>query len=442
MEDNGLLERIALFFFLRLFRRFDFGNVGENQGALIFFTYDMEAAGFPKEGEKTLVYIDEADLVPPLVVDEEFFPLFGRHAHPRIEDVDFVVLGVLYEAHLYFSSLRPLEDAVDDRVFYEGLQQQRWYLYGIQLIFWKIVGNFQAVPEAGPFQFRIAFNDVKFFGQGNELGRVIEAVPEIIGQVLDKLPRRIGVTPDVVADGIQGVIEEVGVDLGLEGSDFCLRQQVLLFLHLVVFVDGFHDVADTVEELDAHFCEGIPFALGGDDVAHRFMVVGYREGHEVGHVGQLFLQLQYGNFRFPLVFVRLISVIGMDIEMVLVGNGGPCEVWQGGSNQFRNAGDVRIVESVMEGAEEAGHRIEGGAGGLGLFGVPLVDEEFNDHVEQAHCNGIGDDDGKGQAEISLRVLKGFRKGKERIEQPEQELQHQGIHEGPQPELVMVAFEAL
>lgn len=48
------------------------------------------------------MHIDEADLVPPLVVNEELLPLSGGHANPRIKDVDFIVLRVLDEAHFDF----------------------------------------------------------------------------------------------------------------------------------------------------------------------------------------------------------------------------------------------------------------------------------------------------------------------------------------------------
>ena len=341
------------------------------------------------------MHIDEADLVPPLVVDEELLPLSGGHADSCIKDVDFVVFGVLDEAHFDFPAFRPFEDAMDHGVFHEGLQKQRRYLDGVKLVFREIVGDFQTVTKAGPFQLRIAFDDMKFFGQGNELGRVIQAVTEVVRQVLDELSRRIGVTSDVVADGIQCVVEEMGVDLGLEGADFRFRQKIFLFLHFVVFIDGFHYVADAVEKFDAHLCESIAFTLGGNDVAHGVVVVRHGQCHEMGHVGQFLLQFQYGDFRVPLVPVGIIPVIGMDIQVIFVGNGGPCQVWKGGCYKFRNAGDVCIVESIVEGGKEGGHRIERGTGGLGLFRIPLVDKEFDDHVEQAHGDGIGYDNRKG-----------------------------------------------
>lgn len=350
------------------------------------------------------MHIDEADLVPPLVVNEELLPLSGGHANPRIKDVDFIVLRVLDEAHFDFSAFRPLEDAMNHGVFHEGLQQQRRYLNGIQFILWEIIGDFQAVTKASPLQLRIAFNDVKLLGQGNELGWVIQAVAEVVRQVLDEFSRRIGITSDVVADGIQRVVEEMGVDLGLEGADFRFRQQVFLFLHLVVFINGFHHVADAVEKFDTHLCESIALALGGNDVAHGIVVVHHGQCHEVGHVGQFLLQLRYGDFCVPLVPVGIIPVIGMDIQMIFVGNGGPGQVWQGGCYKFRNAGDVRVVKSIVESGKEGCHRIECGTGGLGLFRIPLVDEEFNDHVEQAHGDGIGYDNRQGQAEEAIGIV--------------------------------------
>lgn len=69
-----------------------------------------------------------------------------------------------------------------------------------------------------------------------------------------------------------------------------------------------------------------------------------------------------------------------------------------------------------------------------------MDEKFDDHVEQADSNGIGDDDRQGKSEEIFRMTDGFREGEESKEEPKEKFQNKGIHEGPHPQLMMMLFQ--
>ena len=47
----------------------------------------------------------------------------------------------------------------------------------------QVVFDLETVAEAGSFEFRVALDDGKLFRKGDELGRVVEAVAEVVGQV-------------------------------------------------------------------------------------------------------------------------------------------------------------------------------------------------------------------------------------------------------------------
>ncbi len=162
----------------------------------------MKAAGAAEEGDEPLVYIDEPDLVTALMVDEELLPLLRRYADARIQHVNLEILRVLDEPHLDFPALRPFENAVNHCIFHQGLQEQRRHLDGVQLILREIVGNLQPVAEPRPLQLRVAFDHMKLLGQGDKPGWIIQAVAEIVGQILDELPCRVRVAPHIVADCI------------------------------------------------------------------------------------------------------------------------------------------------------------------------------------------------------------------------------------------------
>jgi len=191
-------------------------------------------------------------------------------------------------------------------------------------------------------------------------------------------------------------------------------------------------MADAVEEFDTHLRKRIPLALGGDNPAHRLILVSDRQSHQVGHIRQRLLQLQNSDFRIPLGHIRFRLVIGAGVELLLITNGSPDETGQGRNHELRDFGNIGIVEPVMKCGKERRHRIERILRSLCLLRIPLVDKELDDHVEKRNSNGIRHDDRQGQGKEILRMAGGSRESKERIEQPEKKLQDEGIQKSPHP----------
>lgn len=231
------------------------------------------------------------------------------------------------------------------------------------------------------------------------------------------------------------------IDLCLKSPDFRFGEKIFFFFHFVVFVDGFQDMADTVEKFDAQFGECFSLTLGGHDVTYGFMVVGDRKSHDVRHGRESFLKFQDGEFSASLIFVCFCLEVGSGIQVSFVGNGGPDEGREGGCHKFSDFCDVVVVESVMKGGEKRGYGVKGGFGGGCLFRISLVNEKFHDHVEDTDSDGVCDDNWQGKGEEIFRIGQGLVPCEEGKEKPEEDFQCEGIQEGPQPELAVMPFQS-
>ena len=285
----------------------------------------METALFSEEGEQALVDIDETDVVASLVVDKQLFQLAFGDADAGVVDVDLEIVLVLDEAGLDAAALRTLEDAVDDGVLDERLEEKRWDLDLFQLVLGEIIGDGEAVAETGALELGVALDDVQLFGERDEFRRVVQAVAEIVGEVADELSRIVRIASDVVADGIQRVIEEVWIDLCLKSADLGFGEKIFLFLHLVVLIDGFEQVTDAGEEFIAHVREVFPFAFSGDEGADGLTLVADGKGGEMRHGRKGFLQLQDGDLRIALIAVCFGFVCRACINLIFIDDGGPDE---------------------------------------------------------------------------------------------------------------------
>ena len=243
----------------------------------------MKAALFAEEGEQALVDIDETDVVASLVVDKQFFQLAFGDADAGVVDVDFEMILVLDEAGLDAAAFGTFEDAVDDGVLDERLEEERRDLDFRELFLWEIIGDGEAVAEAGALEFGVALDDVQLFGERDKFRRVVQAVAEIVREVADELSCIFRIASHIVADGIQRIVEEVRIDLRLKSADLGFGEKIFLFLHLVVFINGFEHVADAGEEFVAHVREVFAFAFRSDEGADGFPLVADGEGCEMRH---------------------------------------------------------------------------------------------------------------------------------------------------------------
>ena len=162
----------------------------------------MEAASFSEEGDEALVDVDESYVVAAFVIAEESLSLGSCDADAGVVDVDLVVVVMLDEACFDLPAFRTFEDAVDDGVFYEGLKEKGRDHDVVELVFREVVFDLETVAEAGSFEFRVALDDVKLVRKGDELGRVVEAVAEVVGQVLDEASGCFRIASDVVGNGV------------------------------------------------------------------------------------------------------------------------------------------------------------------------------------------------------------------------------------------------
>lgn len=89
----------------------------------------------------------------------------------------------------------------DDGVFYEGLKEKGRDHDVVELVFREVVFDLRRSPKR-LFEFRVALDDVKPSRKGDELGRVVEAVAEVVGQVLDEASGCFRIASDVVGNGV------------------------------------------------------------------------------------------------------------------------------------------------------------------------------------------------------------------------------------------------
>ncbi|MNP70428.1 hypothetical protein D3C76_1666610 [compost metagenome] len=66
--------------------------------------------------------------------------------------------------------------------------------------------------------------------QGGHVALALEVLAKEAGQMQQQLACPLGVAPGDGADGVEGVEQEVGVDLGLDEFELGLHQQPLLLL--------------------------------------------------------------------------------------------------------------------------------------------------------------------------------------------------------------------
>ena len=109
---------------------------------------------------------------------------------------------------------------------------------------------------------------------------------EIIRKILNQFPCRFRIAPHIEADSIQRIIKEMGIDLCLECPYFCFSKKIFFFFHLFIFVNGFYDMADTVQKFNSHFCKSVALAFCGNDVSDDFILPANRQCEYMGHVGK------------------------------------------------------------------------------------------------------------------------------------------------------------
>ncbi len=159
-----------------------------------------------------------------------------------------------------------LADAVFDGVFDEGLEEQGRDGAGSG----RGVdgdGGAEAVSEADGFEGEIVGDGGEFGLEGDGVGVVVaEAMAEDVREAGEHVLGAGGVEVDEGADGVEGVEQEVGVELGFEGAELGFAEGELE-LGFAVLVAALVGEANVENDPDADGEEHAPPEAGGGDEA-------------------------------------------------------------------------------------------------------------------------------------------------------------------------------
>jgi hypothetical protein len=159
-----------------------------------------------------------------------------------------------------------LADAMFDGVFDEGLEEQ-WRDRAVGGGGVDGDGGAETVGEADGFEGEIVGDGGEFGLERDGVGVVVaEAVAEDVRQAGEHVLGAGGVEVDEGADGVEGVEEEVGVELGFEGAELGFAEGELE-LGFAVLAGALVGEADVEEDPDADGEEHAPPEAGGGDEA-------------------------------------------------------------------------------------------------------------------------------------------------------------------------------
>jgi hypothetical protein len=153
-------------------------------------------------------------------------------------EVDFAGLGVGF-------------DAVADRVLDDGLEDEVRD-FGVQGVFGNVHRDGEAVAETGLFDFEVALEEGDFVAERDDMFvGVVQGVAEEIAEFGDHAIGFFDVDVHEGADAVEGVEEEVRIELGLEGDEFGLGEAAfefggfeVVFAEFAVVLDGVADGED------------------------------------------------------------------------------------------------------------------------------------------------------------------------------------------------------
>jgi hypothetical protein len=115
-------------------------------------------------------------------------------------------------------------EAMLDRVFDERLKE-----HGgdddVEGVVGDLLDDLELVAEADAFDVEIVVGEVQFFAKRDEGVSIAEEDAEDVGEFDDHLAGEIGLGADERGDGVEGVEEEVGVDLALKSVEASFKEE-------------------------------------------------------------------------------------------------------------------------------------------------------------------------------------------------------------------------
>ncbi len=116
-----------------------------------------------------------------------------------------------------------------DGIFDKGLQGEAWQLQRGQMGR-NIVLHRQSIAKAGQLDLQIGAAVFLLLLQGGKAALALEILAEKSRQMQQQIPRLARILAGDGADGVEGIEQKMGVDLGLDQFEFGLHQQPLLLL--------------------------------------------------------------------------------------------------------------------------------------------------------------------------------------------------------------------
>ncbi len=146
-------------------------------------------------------------------------------------------------------------DAVQDGVFHQRLQQQARHL-DVHVV--HLEYHLQLVTEAGLLDGHVVAHLLQLLLDVDEGVPLVEVVAQVVRQIGNELARLLGPDADQRRDGVEGIEQEVRVDLALQGGELRLAG------HLLELLDARH------------------LHLGGDELGEAHRHLPQRAGNAVG----------------------------------------------------------------------------------------------------------------------------------------------------------------
>src|ERR1700688_1876476 len=184
-----------------------------------------------------------------------------------------------------------------EAIFDDGLQEHAGN-EGFESVFVELLDDFEIVAaEPGYFDVEIVVNEFKFFVKWNKGFVLAQQAPQNIAEFQDDAASGVGIEADQSGDGVEGVEEEMGIDLAGERVHAGFEEQLLVALEIhfdASVVPDFQRRGDRHERGDD--CESEPpvpsridgekpFGLGGvneRDAAEFETDAGKERGHFPG----------------------------------------------------------------------------------------------------------------------------------------------------------------
>jgi hypothetical protein len=205
----------------------ELGDVDFDFGALTFVARDVEVEIGAVENAQALADVAEAD---PFDVDVGHF--FFGDANPVVFDLDVQAAIAVRRSHKDAAAFDLWSQAVFEAVFDDGLEQHAGD-EGLERVFADFFHDVEVVfAEAGDFDVEVVVDERELFAKRDEGFVFAEETAKNVAELQNDAAGGVGVHADQSRDGVEGVEEEVRIDLAGEGVHAGAKEQLLMALEI------------------------------------------------------------------------------------------------------------------------------------------------------------------------------------------------------------------